>query len=61
MVADALAVIDHFKHVLYIVEYREKYLDGDTLSRVENCIPCLLHCKKCVIDKVVRMFFLKAQ
>jgi hypothetical protein len=61
MVADALAVIHHFKHVLYIVEYGEKYLDGDTLSRVENCIPCLLHCKKRVIDKVVRMFLLKAQ
>jgi hypothetical protein len=61
MVADALAVIYHFKHVFYIVEYGEKYLDGDTLSRVENCIPCLLHCKKREIDKVVRMFLLKAQ
>jgi hypothetical protein len=61
MVADALAVIHHFNHVLYIVEYGEKYLDGDALSRVENCIPCPLHCKKHVIDKVVRMFLLKAQ
>jgi hypothetical protein len=61
MVADALAVIYHFKHVLYIVKYGEKYLDGDTLSGVENCIPCLLHCKKRVIDKVVRMFLLNAQ
>jgi hypothetical protein len=31
------------------------------LSHVENCIPCLLHCKERVIDKVVRMFLLKAQ
>jgi hypothetical protein len=61
MVADALAVIHHFKHVLYIVEYGDKYVDGDTLSHVENCIPCLLHCKKRVIDKVVRIFLLKAQ
>jgi hypothetical protein len=61
MVADALAVIHHFKRVMYIVEYGDKYLDGDTLSRVENCIPCLLHCKKRVIDKVVKMFLLKAQ
>jgi hypothetical protein len=45
MVADALAVIHHFKHVVYIVEYGRKYLDGDTLSRVKNCISCLLHCK----------------
>jgi hypothetical protein len=44
MVADALAFIRHVKHVLYIVEYGERYLDGDTLYRVENCIPCLLHC-----------------
>jgi hypothetical protein len=61
MVADALAVIHHFKHVLYIVEYAKKYLDGDTLSRIDNCIPCRLHCKKCVLDKLVRMFLLKAQ
>jgi hypothetical protein len=61
MVTNDLAVIHHFKHVLYIAEYGEKYLDGDTLSRVENCIPCLLHCKERVIDKVVRMFLLKAQ
>jgi hypothetical protein len=39
MVTYALAIIHHFKHVLYIVEYGEKYVDGDTLSRVENCIP----------------------
>jgi hypothetical protein len=39
MVTDALAVMHHFKHVLYIIEYGEKYVDGDTLSRVENCIP----------------------
>jgi hypothetical protein len=44
MVADALALIHRFKHVLYIVEYGERYFDGYTLSRVENCIPCLLHC-----------------
>jgi hypothetical protein len=61
VVVDALAVIHHFKHVLYIVEYGEKYVDGDTHSRVDNWIPCLLHCKKRVIDKVVRMFLLKAQ
>jgi hypothetical protein len=61
MVADALTVIRHFKHVFYIVENGEKYLDGDTLSRVKNYIPCLLHCKKWVIDKLVRMFLLKAQ
>jgi hypothetical protein len=61
MVAYALAVIHHLNHVLYIVEYGDKYLDGDTLSRVKNCIPCILHCKKHVIDKLVRMFLLKAQ
>jgi hypothetical protein len=43
VVADVLAIIHHFKHVLYIVEYGEKYLDGDTLYHVGNCIPCLLH------------------
>jgi hypothetical protein len=31
MVEDALALIHHFKHVLYIVEYGEKYVDGETL------------------------------
>jgi hypothetical protein len=45
MVADSLAVIHHLKHVLYIVEYGDKHLDGDTLYRVKNCIPCLLHYK----------------
>jgi hypothetical protein len=34
---------------------------GATLSRVENGIPCLLHCKKRVIYKVIRMLLLKAQ
>jgi hypothetical protein len=61
MVADALAVIHHFNNLLYIVEYGETYVDGDTLSHVKNCIPCLLHCKIRVIDKVVRMFLLKSQ
>jgi hypothetical protein len=61
MVADALAFIHHLNHILNIVEYGDKYVDGDTLSHVENCIPCPLHCRKCAIDKLVRMFLLEAQ
>jgi hypothetical protein len=37
MVKNALAVMHYFKHVLYNVEYGEKYLDGETLSHVKNC------------------------
>lgn len=61
MVHDVISLLHHFKHALYVVSYGDRYLQGETLSRVENCIPCLLHCKKRVIDKVVRMFLLKAQ
>jgi hypothetical protein len=43
------------------VAYGDRYLQGETLSRVETCIPFLMHFKKRVIDKVVRMFLLKAQ
>jgi hypothetical protein len=48
-------------HVLSVLEYGLDYLELETLSRAENCIPCLLHCKKRVIDKIVRMFFIRAQ
>jgi hypothetical protein len=61
MVHHAISLLHHFKHVLYEVSYTERYLQGKTLSRVENCIPCLLHCKKPVIDIVVVVFSLKAQ
>jgi hypothetical protein len=60
-VHDVISLLHHFKHALYVVSYGDRYLQGETLSRVENCIPCLLHCKKRVIDKLVPMFFLKAQ
>jgi hypothetical protein len=56
-----ISPLHHFKHVLYVVSYGDRYLQGETLSRVENCIPCLLNCKKRLIDKVVRMFLTKAQ
>jgi hypothetical protein len=59
IVADALACIHHSKHVLYIVEYGEKYLDGDTLSRVDNCIPCILHCKNVLLTKWLEYSFSK--
>jgi hypothetical protein len=61
MVHDVISLLHHFKHAFYVVSYGDRYFQGETLSRVENCIPCLLHCKKRVIDKVVRMFLLKAQ
>jgi hypothetical protein len=60
-VAEKLKVIHRLQHVLSVVEYGLDYLEYETLSRVENCIPCLLHCKKRVIDKIVRMFFIRAQ
>jgi hypothetical protein len=61
LVHDVISLLHHFKHALYVVSFGERYLQGETFSRVENCIPCLLHCKKRVIDKLVRMFLLKAQ
>jgi hypothetical protein len=61
MVHDVISLLHHFKHALYVVSYGDRYLQGETLSRVEHCIPCLFHCKKRVIDKVLRMFILKAQ
>jgi aldehyde:ferredoxin oxidoreductase len=44
-----------------VVEYSQDYLEAENLSRVENCFQCLLHCKKRVIDKIVRMFFIREQ
>jgi hypothetical protein len=44
-----------------VVEYGQYYLEAETRSRVENCIPCLLHCNKRFIDKIVPMFFIRAQ
>jgi hypothetical protein len=60
-VAEKLKVIHRLQHVLYVVRYGLDYLESETLSRVEKFIPCLLHCKKRVIDKIVRMFFIRAQ
>jgi hypothetical protein len=60
-VDDQLKVIHRLQHVLSVVEYGQDYMEAETLSRVENCIACLLHCKKCIIDKIVRMFFIRAQ
>jgi hypothetical protein len=57
-VDEKLIVIHRLHHVLSVVEYGLDYLESETLSCVENCIPCLLHCKKRVIDKIVRMFLL---
>jgi hypothetical protein len=56
-VAEQRKVLSRLHHVLSVVEYGQDYLETETLSHVENCIPCLLHCKKRVIDKIVRMFF----
>jgi hypothetical protein len=44
-----------------VLEYGQDYLEAETLSHVDKCIPCLLHCKQNVIDKIVRMFFISAQ
>jgi hypothetical protein len=60
-VAEQLKVIHRLQHVLSVVEYGLDYLESETISLVENCIPSLLHCKKSVIDKIVRMFFIMAQ
>jgi hypothetical protein len=60
-VYDGLRLLHNFKHVMYVVVYGDNYVAGQTVSRVENCIPGLLHCKKCVIDKVIRMLLFKAQ
>jgi hypothetical protein len=60
-IAEKLKVIHRLQHVLSVVEYGLDYLESETLSRVENCIPCLLHCKKRVIGKIVRIFFIRAQ
>jgi hypothetical protein len=60
-VADKLKFIHRLQHVLSVVEYGLDYLESETLSRVESCIPCVLHCKKRVIDKIVCMFFIRAQ
>jgi hypothetical protein len=59
-VAEQLKVIHMLQHVLYVVEYGLYYLDSETLSRIEKYIPCLLHCKKHVIDKIARMLFVRA-
>jgi hypothetical protein len=61
LIHDAITLVHYLKHNLYVVNYGDKLLSGETLSRVEKCVPCLLHCKKRIIDKVVRMFLLKAQ
>jgi hypothetical protein len=60
-VAEQLKVIHMLQHVLSVVEYGQAYLDAETISRVENCIPCLLHCKKCIINNIVHMFLIRAQ
>jgi hypothetical protein len=60
-VAVQLKVLHRLNHVLLVVEYGQDYLEAETLSRVENCIPCRLHCKKRVVDKIVRMFFIRAR
>jgi hypothetical protein len=60
-VSEQLKVIHRLQHVLYMVKYGQDSLEAENLSRVENCIPCLLHCNKRVIDKIVRMFFIRAQ
>jgi hypothetical protein len=59
-VAEQLKVIHRLQHVLSVVEYGQDYLEAETLSRVENCITCLLYCKKRVIDKIVRIFSIRA-
>jgi hypothetical protein len=43
------------------VDYDQDYLETEILSRVDNCFPCFLHCKKHVIEKIVHMFFISAQ
>jgi hypothetical protein len=51
-------------NMFFMLLHTEKNVCGmavQTLSSVENCIPCLLHCKKHVIDKVIRVLLLKAQ
>jgi hypothetical protein len=60
-VAEQLKVIHRLQHVLSVVEYDQDYLETETIFRVDNCIPCLLYFKKRVIDKIVCMFFIRAQ
>jgi hypothetical protein len=60
-VSEQLKVIHRLQHVLFVVEYGQAYLEAETLSRVENCIPCFLNFKKCIINKIVHMLFIRAQ
>jgi hypothetical protein len=60
-VTEKRKVLHILQHSVYVVEYGEDYLEVEALPHVENCIPCLLHCKKHVIDKVIHMFFIGAQ
>jgi hypothetical protein len=38
-VAEQLKVIHRLQHVLSVVEYGKDYLEAETISCVENCIP----------------------
>jgi hypothetical protein len=60
-VAEKLKVIHMPQNVLSVVENGQDYLEAKTLSCVENCIPCLLHCKNRVIDNILRVFFITVQ